>query len=61
MKNLTSKSFAHEIREKINDSRTWQDIRHYGSVVGFEDHGTAHVSVLTQNGDAVSVTSSINY
>ncbi|XP_014477461.1 PREDICTED: gamma-glutamyltranspeptidase 1-like isoform X1 [Dinoponera quadriceps] len=63
MKNLTSKSFARQMREKISDDRTWQDTRHYGSLIGagFEDHGTAHVSVLAQNGDAVSVTSSINY
>ncbi|XP_032675848.1 scoloptoxin SSD14-like isoform X2 [Odontomachus brunneus] len=62
-RNLTSKNFARQIRRKINDDRTWQDTRHYGSFIGagFEDHGTAHVSVLAQNGDAVSATSSINY
>ncbi|EFN85474.1 Gamma-glutamyltranspeptidase 1 [Harpegnathos saltator] len=62
-KNLTSANFARQVRDKISDERTWQDTRHYGSFAsaGFEDHGTAHVSVLAQNGDAVSVTSSINY
>ncbi|XP_011341293.2 glutathione hydrolase 1 proenzyme isoform X2 [Ooceraea biroi] len=62
-RNLTSKSFARAIRKKINDERTWQDPRHYDSSIGFgtEDHGTAHISVLAENGDAVSVTSTINY
>ncbi|XP_050456091.1 scoloptoxin SSD14-like isoform X5 [Cataglyphis hispanica] len=63
LKNLTSKSFARVIRKKISDEKTWQDPRQYGSSIyaGAEDHGTAHVSVLAQNGDAVSVTSTINY
>nr|XP_012235938.1 PREDICTED: gamma-glutamyltranspeptidase 1-like [Linepithema humile] len=62
-KNLTSKDFARAIRKKISDNRTWHDPRHYGCSIGagVEDHGTAHVSVLAQNGDAVSITSTINY
>ncbi|XP_070172184.1 scoloptoxin SSD14 [Polyergus mexicanus] len=63
LKNLTSSNFARVIRKKISDEKTWQDPRQYGSSIyaGAEDHGTAHVSVLAQNGDAVSVTSTINY
>lgn len=63
IRKLTSKSFANTIREKINDKKTWQNPLHYSSSIsaGFEDHGTTHVSVLAQNGDAVSVTSTINY
>ncbi|XP_071628925.1 scoloptoxin SSD14-like isoform X2 [Temnothorax longispinosus] len=62
-RNLTSKSFARAIREKIDDTKTWQDPRHYGSpnYAIVEDHGTAHVSVLAPNGDAVSATSTINF
>ncbi|XP_072764800.1 scoloptoxin SSD14 isoform X2 [Anoplolepis gracilipes] len=63
IKNLTSDSFARAIRKKISDEKTWQDPQQYGSSIhaGAEDHGTAHVSVLAQNGDAVSVTSTINF
>jgi len=58
---LTSKEFAREVAGKINDHKTSQDPAYYGAVkVATEDHGTAHISVLAANGDAVSVTSSVN-
>jgi len=58
---LTSKTYAETIRKEISDSMTWQDHEHYGAdVVVPEDHGTAQISVLAPNGDAVSVTSTIN-
>lgn len=62
MKNLTSKENARSIRMKIKDNKTWNDPAHYGvvDVESNEDHGTAHISVINENGDAVSVTSSIN-
>ncbi|KAG5896978.1 hypothetical protein JTB14_018493 [Gonioctena quinquepunctata] len=58
---LNSKEYAKEIRNKIVDSSTSSDPRHYGATsFPKEDHGTAHISVLATNGDAVSVTSSVN-
>jgi gamma-glutamyltranspeptidase/glutathione hydrolase/leukotriene-C4 hydrolase len=61
LKQLTSKDYAEAIRKNISDSMTWQDPQHYGAeVIVPEDHGTAQVSVLAPNGDAVSVTSTIN-
>ncbi|KAJ9582225.1 hypothetical protein L9F63_003435, partial [Diploptera punctata] len=58
---LTSKSYAESVRQKISDNRTSQDPAYYGAeVVMPEDHGTAHITVLAPNGDAVSVTSTIN-
>ena len=45
---------------KINDSST-QDRTVYGSfLTGKIGGGTTHISVLAENGDAVSVSSSIN-
>lgn len=61
IKNLTSKSYADEIRSHIKDDKTYQDPQHYGANFSIpEDHGTAHLNVLAENGDAVSATSTVN-
>ncbi|XP_030380992.1 scoloptoxin SSD14 [Scaptodrosophila lebanonensis] len=58
---LIDPEFATEIRELIVDDRTFTDIAYYGAnFSNVEDHGTAHISVLSPNGDAISVTSTIN-
>ncbi|XP_035218824.1 scoloptoxin SSD14-like isoform X2 [Stegodyphus dumicola] len=61
MKNLTSHEYADYIRSLIDDTKTYNNVDHYGiNVTVQEDHGTAHVSIVAPNGDAVSVTSTIN-
>ncbi|GLG96417.1 Uncharacterized protein GBIM_03405 [Gryllus bimaculatus] len=61
IKNLTSRDYAAGIRKSIFDDRTFQDPGYYGSVLSQpENHGTAHISVLAPNGDAVAVTSTVN-
>lgn len=61
LRNLTSREYADSIRLKIKDNSTSTNPKDYGAVTfSTEDHGTAHMSILAQNGDAVSVTSSIN-
>ncbi|EFA08621.1 glutathione hydrolase 1 proenzyme isoform X2 [Tribolium castaneum] len=61
VKKLISPDYASEIRQKIHDGTTSQDPSYYGAkTVQPEDHGTAHICVLAPNGDAVSVTSTIN-
>lgn len=61
MQNLTSSDYAETIREQITENETFSDPAHYGAVFYAKDnHGTAHISILTPNGDAVSVTSTVN-
>ncbi|XP_018319317.1 glutathione hydrolase 1 proenzyme isoform X2 [Agrilus planipennis] len=61
LNNLTSSKYAEQIRKKIDDTTTSQKPEDYGAVFyNQEDHGTAHISVLAENGDAVSATSSVN-
>lgn len=61
MSEFTDKNVAKMIHDSIWDNQTFNDVKHYGgSFAVQEDHGTAHINVLAENGDAVSVTSSIN-
>lgn len=62
MLNLTSLEYANEIRKLINDDRTSEDYEYYGAKYeNKEDFGTAHISILMPNGDAISATATINY
>ncbi|XP_071446957.1 scoloptoxin SSD14-like isoform X2 [Hetaerina americana] len=61
MRNLTSRDFAQWVVKRISDSSTREDPSWYGATsLTSDDHGTAHLSVIAPNGDAVSLTSSIN-
>ncbi|XP_076234085.1 glutathione hydrolase 1 proenzyme isoform X2 [Calliopsis andreniformis] len=61
VRNLTSSEYADTIRERIKDTETSNDPKHYGAQTFIpEDSGTSHVSVLAPDGSAVSVTSTIN-
>ncbi|KAF5277188.1 hypothetical protein FQR65_LT03894 [Abscondita terminalis] len=61
IEDLTSKDYANKIKTKIDDNTTHNNASYYGGVFyNAEDHGTAHISVLAPNGDAVSVTSTVN-
>lgn len=58
---FTNKTYAEHLRKAIWDNQTFNDPEHYGSVLeNGKDDGTAHISVLARNGDAVAVTSTIN-
>lgn len=52
---------ADSVRDQILPDKTFNDYTHYGAEFSMEaDHGTAHISVLATNGDAISITSTIN-
>uniref|UniRef100_A0A1I8MBD4 Gamma-glutamyltranspeptidase n=1 Tax=Musca domestica TaxID=7370 RepID=A0A1I8MBD4_MUSDO len=64
LSDLLSLDYAKNISLFINDIKTFDDPSHYGASVDLKytpDYGTAQISVLAPNGDAVSATSSINY
>ncbi|XP_065130518.1 glutathione hydrolase 1 proenzyme-like [Paramisgurnus dabryanus] len=56
VKNMISKEFADEIRNKINDSTTSSN----SASSLLEDSGTSHLSIIAEDGSAVAVTSTIN-
>eukprot|EP00095_Tigriopus_kingsejongensis_P000699 maker-scaffold58_size443543-snap-gene-2.12 protein:Tk00699 transcript:maker-scaffold58_size443543-snap-gene-2.12-mRNA-1 annotation:"gamma-glutamyltranspeptidase 1" len=61
VQNMTSDSLAYDTFTRINDSFTVNYAGYYGAEYSTpEDHGTAHCSVVSTNGDAVTVTSTIN-
>nr|XP_014094095.1 scoloptoxin SSD14 isoform X2 [Bactrocera oleae]XP_014094096.1 scoloptoxin SSD14 isoform X2 [Bactrocera oleae]XP_036227729.1 scoloptoxin SSD14 isoform X2 [Bactrocera oleae] len=58
---LTNPEYGMSIRKKINDNKVHKEIFDYGAqFMGEDDAGTSHTVVLAPNGDAVSVTSSVN-
>ncbi|XP_011206389.2 glutathione hydrolase 1 proenzyme [Bactrocera dorsalis] len=59
--NLISQEFADHIRTLIFDNQTFDNYEYYGANFTYvEDHGTANMAVLAANGDAITVTSTIN-
>lgn len=57
---MISEEFAANLRRKIDLTKT-HDIEYYANATeAAHDEGTAHVSVLSPEGDAVSVTSTVN-
>ena len=60
--NLLSEEVAKATKDKISDDKTMNDPSKYGAEYSAtEDHGTAHIAVIGPKGDAVSITSTINY
>lgn len=58
---LTDPNYAKSIRDSIADGVTSQKFSDYDGVFAdFTDHGTANVAVIAANGDAISMTSTIN-
>ena len=51
---------GNRLRNKIRDDKTHKDVSYYADFFSNADYGTTHVAVLAVDGDAVSVTSTIN-
>lgn len=58
--NMTSPEYAQMIRDRIDDNATHPAAYYGANVTDVEDHGTSQVSVIAPNGDAVSITSTVN-
>ena len=61
MRNLTSDEFIRDIHSRIDLDHTHRLQYYHGVYAPARDHGTAHLSVASPDGGAVSVTSSINF
>lgn len=58
---MASLKNAAAVRAKIEDDRTYTDVKHYGAEFSpADDHGTSNNVVIAPNGDAIAVTTSIN-
>lgn len=59
--NVTSDDFGFQTFLKIDDSLTVNNASYYGAdFLPTEDFGTTHMGVISANGDAVAITSTIN-
>ncbi|XP_052895566.1 uncharacterized protein LOC128302747 [Anopheles moucheti] len=62
LQKMTNKNYIAYIRDTIVSNMTFDSYDYYGAdFAGIQDQGTAHISVLAANGDAIAVTSTINY
>ena len=52
---------ADKLHKLIQDDLTHDNVSYYARFFSDADYGTTHLAVLAKNGDAVSVTSTINY
>lgn len=61
LKELKSLEYAKFIFELIDLEQTFNETEHYFASNSFtEDHGTSQISILAPNGDAVSMTTTVN-
>lgn len=60
-KKIIDPNFAADIRKLIFDDRTFQSYQYYGAeFANNDDHGTANMAVLDFEGNAITITSTVN-
>ena len=59
-KEMLNQTTGDRLRHKIRDNMTYDNVSCYAQSFSDADYGTTHVAVLAPNGDAVSVTTTIN-
>jgi len=57
---MTEQQLGDWLRQKIQDNKTHENVSYYAESFSDADYGTTHMAVLAPNGDAVSVTTTIN-
>ena len=57
---MIEQQLGDDLHKKIKDNGTHSNVSYYTSSYSDADYGTTHLAVLAENGDAVSVTSTIN-
>ena len=57
---MLNQTTGDRLRHKIWDNMTHNNVSYYARSFSDADYGTTHVAVLAPNGDAVSVTTTIN-
>ena len=59
---MLKQQLGDKLRTKyIQDDRTHDSVSYYAQYFSDADYGTTNLAILAENGDAVSVTSTINY
>lgn len=62
LREMESLDYAKSIHDLINFDRTFDDPEHYfANNLLRGDHGTSQISILAPNGDAVSMTTTVNF
>ena len=57
---MLKQQLGENLRKRIQD-RAHDNVSYYAQFFSDADYGTTHLAILAENGDAVSVTSTINY
>ena len=58
---MIEQQLGDKLRKLIQDDQTQDNVSYYARFYSDADYGTTHLAVLAKNGDAVSVTSTINH